>query len=63
MLLIHEHHNAHRLSSTRKTTFVAPAFAEKFTEMTRQIGISGTTLRSSTLPAELNYLADLPANS
>jgi hypothetical protein len=48
---------------TRITAFVANELAKKFTDLTRRIGISGTALLNRTLPAELDYLANLPANS
>jgi len=48
---------------TRITVFIGAELAKKFSEFTRQIGISGTALLSSTLPTELGYLADLPRNS
>jgi hypothetical protein len=48
---------------TRITAFVADEVAKKFTELTRRIGISGTALLNRALPAELNYLAELPGNS
>jgi len=50
-------------NETRITAFIEEELAKKFTELTRRIGISGTALLSRTVPAELNYLAELPANS
>jgi hypothetical protein len=48
---------------TRITVFIGTELAKRFSEFTRQIGISGTALLSSTLPTELGYLAELPRNS
>jgi hypothetical protein len=48
---------------TRITVFVADELAKKFTGTMRTLGISGTAFLSRTLPAELDYLAKLPANS
>lgn len=48
---------------TRITVFVADELAKKFTELTSRIGVSGTALLNRALPAELDYLAELPENS
>jgi hypothetical protein len=47
----------------RITAFVNEELAKKFTELTSQIGVSGTAILSRTLPNELNYLAGIPGNS
>jgi hypothetical protein len=47
----------------RITAFIEEERAKKFTELTSQIGVSGTALLSRALPTELNYLAQLPSNS
>ena len=51
------------ITKTRITAFVADELAKKFAELTRRIGISGTALLNRALPAELDYLAELPGNS
>ena len=48
--------------TTRITTAIFETVSKRFTELTRQIGVSGTALLSRTLPAELDYLAALPSN-
>ncbi|MGB7722196.1 MAG: hypothetical protein WBL65_20010 [Bryobacteraceae bacterium] len=48
---------------TRITVFVADELAKKFTEHMRRMGISGTAYLNRGLPAELDYLAELPGNS
>jgi post-segregation antitoxin (ccd killing protein) len=45
---------------TRITAFVEDELAREFTERARQLGISGTALLNRGLPAELDYLAELP---
>lgn len=50
-------------AKTRITAFVEDGLAKEFAELTRGIGISGTALLNRELPAELKYLAELPANS
>lgn len=50
------------MSTTRITAVIGESLAKRFTELTRQIGVSGTALLSRTLPAEMDYLAALPSN-
>lgn len=48
-------------STVRITAFVAAGMAERFSELTRRIGVSGTALLARTLSSELDYLAERPA--
>jgi hypothetical protein len=48
--------------ATRITAVIGEALAKKFTELTRQIGVSGTALLSRTISTELDYLEALPSN-
>jgi len=50
-------------SKTRITVFLAAKDAKLFAELTSGLGISRDTLLNQTLPAELDYLAGVPANS
>jgi hypothetical protein len=50
-------------ATIRITAFIEEERARKFTALTSQIGVSGTALLNRALPAELNYLAEVPANS
>ena len=52
-----------RANHIRITVSITDDLTEQFTELTRQIGVSGTALISRTLPAELDYLAKIPGNS
>ncbi len=54
------HMNADKI---RITVSIGDDLAEKFTELTRRIGVSGTALVSRTLASELNYLDEIPVNS
>jgi hypothetical protein len=47
----------------RITVSITPELVKKFHDLTRQIGVSGTALLARTLPAELDYLAEIPSNS
>jgi hypothetical protein len=47
----------------RITASIGEEIAEKFTALTRRIGVSGTALLSETLPHELDYLAGIPTRS
>jgi hypothetical protein len=47
----------------RVTAFVDEELAQKFAELTKKIGVSGTALLSRTLPSELDYLAGIHSNS
>jgi hypothetical protein len=47
----------------RITASIGEELAEKFTSLTRRIGVSGTALLSETLPHELDYLAEIETRS
>src|SRR6516162_2799934 len=49
--------------TVRITAFIAEQYAEKFTALTRRIGVSGTALLSNTLSSELDYLAEIPPST
>ena len=52
----------HMESRVRITAFVAEQLAMKFADLTWRLGVSATALFARTLPAELDYLAEIPAN-
>jgi hypothetical protein len=48
---------------TRITAFLDAKDAKRFAELTSSIGISRDALLNQSLPSELDYLAEIPANS
>lgn len=52
-----------RTSKTRITVFLDAKDAKRFAELTNGIGVSRDALLNQTLATELDYLAEIPANS